>query len=147
MAEVESNIVGFFTKAQPALDTKTGLAYPTGIISFQWDKVDDTARKLNGLFTCSVMGTAFNHGVDDDPTPGWENAAPMIQIRRASGGYTIRYYADDAWDDDAGESVAGWCAEDGMLDKETTVAVGGGFWMSTPLGDKTIYVTVKNPVK
>ena len=120
---------------------------PLGIISFQWDSVDGEDVYINGFVTPSVAGTAYDHGKEDDPTSGWELLAPQIQIRRADGGYNTLYYADDMWDEEKGESVAGWGGADGVLDKTTTVEVGGGFWLKQPNGDRTIYVTVKNPVK
>ena len=103
-------------------------------------------------------GTAYEHGANGDFTPGWEKAAPQIQVRDSLGGYAIRYYADDMWDDDLCaensdpdgdgiDGIAGWGDEFGVYDATTTVAVGGGFWLKQPNGDKKIFVTVKNPVK
>ena len=107
-----------------------------------------------------TAGTAYNHGEDDDFTPGWEKSAPQIQVRLPAGNYAIRYYADDMWDEDLcteannydpdGDGIAGiagWGDNTGVYDATTTVAVGGGFWLKQPNGDKKIYVTVKNPVK
>ena len=106
-------------------------------------KVNDS----NAVTWTLTPGTAYNHGVDDDVTEGWHLSAPKIQVRRVDGGYTTLYYADDMWDDANSESVAGWGTEDGVLDVDTTVDVGGGFWLNQPNGDKRIFVTVKNPIK
>ena len=147
---VESEVVGYFSKSQPAIDAKTGLAYPTGIISFQWDKVDGTARKLNDVLKCSWGGQAWESEDAPEATQGWENGAPMIQIRESTGSYTPRYFAKDAYDLDSGEMYPAWCSTDGFVDKEVGVAVGGGFWLSTPIDDaqgkKTIYLKVANPL-
>ena len=108
------------------------------------------AFKLNDSKAVSwtlTAGTAYNHGVDEEVTPNWEKSAPQIQVRDNYGSYTILYYADDMWDEANEESVAGWGGADGVLDTETTVDVGGGFWLKQPNGDKKIFVTVKNPIK
>ena len=70
----------------------------------------------------------------------------MIQIRRADGGYTILYYADDAWDDPNQVCVPGWADENGIL-TPVTIDVGGGFWMQNPNDEGQMFLTVKNPVK
>lgn len=106
-------------------------------------KVNDA----NAVTWTLTPGTAYNHGDEEEPTEGWYLSAPKIQVRRVDGGYTPLYYADDMWDDANRVSVAGWGTEDGVLDVDTTVAVGGGFWLNQPNGDKMIYVTVKNPIK
>ena len=111
------------------------------------------------VWTCSP-GTAYNHGENDEFTTGWELTAPKIQVRRADGGYTVRYYADDMWDDalcteangydpdgDGIAGIAGWGDNTGVYDPTTSVEVGGGFWLNQPNGDKRIFVTVKNPIK
>jgi hypothetical protein len=109
------------------------------------------------VWTCTP-GTIYEHGANDDPTKGWYNAAPSIQVRTDEGGYILRYYADDIWDDtlcaesddpdgDGIVGIRGWADAAGGYDSSTTVAVGGGFWLKSPTGDKKIYVTVKNPVK
>ncbi len=79
--------------------------------------------------------------------PNWHLNAPQIQVRRADGGYTVRYYCSDAYNNDTGKTVAGWATDGGDLDTTTTVDVAGGFWLKQPNGDKVIYVTVKSPVK
>jgi hypothetical protein len=114
-----------------------GGAFP---VSFKLNDTDAVTWTL-------TPGTAYNHGADDEVTPNWEKSAPQIQVRTADGGYITRYYADDMWDDDNSETVAGWGTADGVYDATTTVGVGGGFWLKQPNGDKKIYVTVKNPVK
>ena len=83
----------------------------------------------------------------DTMIDNWHLNAPQIQVRRADGGYTTRYYCSDAYNNDTGDTVAGWATEYGDLDTTTTIDVGGGFWLKQPNGDKKIYVTVKNPVK
>jgi hypothetical protein len=103
-------------------------------------------------------GTAYEHGANTTTTPGWEKSAPQIQVRCTDGSYTTRYYADDMWDDtlcaenddpdgDGIVGIKGWGNIAGGYDATTTVAVGGGFWLKQPNGDKKIYVTVKNPLK
>ena len=77
----------------------------------------------------------------------WYLNAPKIQVRRADGGYTLRYYCSDAYNNDTSEVAAGWADEEGNLDTTTSVDVGGGFWINQPNGDKRIFVTVKNPIK
>ena len=137
-----------------------GSTSPAGIITFQWEDVGGKTVYLNGFVTPSVAGTAYEHGVNENVTPGWETSAPQIQVRNSLGGYVIRYYADDMWDDDLctdandydpdGDGIVGikgWGTADGVYDATTTVDVGGGFWLKQPNGDKKIYVTVKNPVK
>ena len=121
-------IVGYSAKEQRNTN-------PTGIITFQWDAVSGDTVKLNGFITPSNPGTAFEHGVNDDYTVGWHLTAPKIQIRCADGSYTVRYYADDGWDNDANETRAGWCLEDGSLDMTTTLTLGGGAWVSCAGGD------------
>ena len=83
------------------------------------------------------MGTAYNHGVDDEVTPGWENSAPQLQVRNSLGGYAILYYADDMWDEANEESVAGWGSADGLLDTTTKLSLGGGAWIKSPSADCT----------
>ena len=135
-----------------------GSTSPAGIITFQWDDCAGKTVYLNGFIKPSAAGTAFEHGKYSDPTPGWEKSAPQIQVRDSLGGYAIRYYADDMWDDelcaenddpdgDGISGIAGWGDEYGVYDADTTVAVGGGFWLKQPNGDKKVYVTVKNPMK
>ena len=114
-----------------------GGAFP---VSF---KVNDATAVTWSL----TAGTAYNHGENEEVTPNWEKQAPQIQIRRVDGGYNTLYYADDMWDEANEISVAGWGGADGVLDKNTSVDVGGGFWLKQPNGDKKIYVTVKNPIK
>ena len=109
-------IVGYSAKEQ--LNTN-----PTGIITFQWDAVNSSTVKINGFVTPSIKGTAYNHGVDDEVTPGWELSAPKIQVRRPDGGYTVLYYADDMWDDANSETVEGWGTADGVLDTTTTLSL------------------------
>ena len=135
-----SLVVGYSAKEQ-------GGTSPAGIVTFQWEKCNGEDVYVNGFITPSVMGTAYNHGAEDNATPNWEKSAPQIQVRNSLGGYAILYYADDMWDEAKSESVAGWGTADGLLDTTTTVEVGGGFWLKQPNGDRTIYVTVKNPVK
>ena len=118
--------------------------------------------KLNGPKTESVWslvpGTMYNHGVDMDMDFDWWKNAPQIQVRKDDGGYIICYYGDDFWDDDLcadnedpdGDGIigiAGWGTDAGEYDKTTVVNTGVGFWLTTPTGDKTIYLTVKNPIK
>lgn len=127
------NVVGYFQKTQPAFDpAKPTLAYPTGILAFQWDKVNGEARKINDILKCSVCGTCYNHNTEDWPTEGWENTAPHLQVRRADGGYTDFYYVDDAWDGQDG--VMGWADEDGNF-TDDTVTLGQGAWVSCPIED------------
>ena len=131
-ADVSSaNVVGYATKAQ----AKASLTSPTGIITFQWDKTDGSQKYLNDVIKPSVMGTAFNHGEEEEATPGWTDNAPYIQVREASGGYARRWYADDAWDDDKEESVPGWADDEGVLDVETTIALGQGAWVQDAAED------------
>ena len=146
-------IVGYSAKEQKTTS-------PMSILSFQWDAVSGDTVKLNGFVQSSVAGTAYEHGVNDDFTTGWELSAPQIQVRLPAGNYATRYYADDLWDEDLcteannydpdNDGIAGikgWGTDAGIYDKTTTVEVGGGFWLKQPNGDKKIYVTVKNPVK
>ena len=132
------NVVGYFQKTQLAFDTKDPtLAYPTGILVFQWNKVDGTERAINDILKCSVMGTAFNHDTEEKCTPGWTASAPKIQIREANGGYTTLYYIDDAWDDSSEETehgVPGWANDKGML-RNPIVNLGQGAWVQTPSVD------------
>ena len=138
---VESaNIVGY---ASRDFNKDTSII---NMLTFQWDTVSGSTRKIGDILKCSVMGTAWNHGTADDVTPGWQNSAPMIQIRRADGGYTILYYADDAWDDANQVCVPGWANEFGSL-VNVTIEVGGGFWMQNPNDNGQMFLTVKNPVK
>lgn len=80
------------------------------------------------------MGTAFNHNTEEECTPGWTATAPMIEIRRADGGYTTLYYIDDAWDEDKEEGVEGWANSEGML-RNPDVTLGQGAWVRTPTQD------------
>ena len=115
-------IVGYSAKEQ--LNTK-----PTGIITFQWDAVNGGSTKLNGFVVPSIAGTAYNHGQNDDATTGWELTAPKIQVRNTDGSYSLRYYADDMWDEtlcteandydpdkDGIAGIAGWGTADGVYD-------------------------------
>ena len=83
----------------------------------------------------------------DTMIENWHLNAPKIQVRTDDGSYAVLYYCSDAYNNDTGDTVAGWATEFGDLDTTTTVSVGGGFWLSQPNGDKKIYVTVKNPIK
>ena len=83
----------------------------------------------------------------ENPIEGWYLNAPKIQVRDADGGYTVRYYCSDAYNNDTRKTEAGWANENGDLDTATVVDVGGGFWLSQPNGDRNVYVTVKTPVK
>ena len=105
------------------------------------------AFKLNDSTAVTWSLTAAQSYDGDTPIEGWYLNAPKIQVRDSDGGYTVRYYCSDAYNNDTGDVVAGWANENGDLDTATTVSVGGGFWLSQPNGDKKIYVTVKNPVK
>ena len=120
------------------------------ILSFQWDAVNGETVLLNGMVKPSVAGTAYEHGVNEEVTTGWYLTAPQIQVRRADGGYTTRYYADDLWDDelcteandydpdkDGIAGIAGWGDTDGSYDKTTTLALGGGAWLKSPSDDCT----------
>jgi hypothetical protein len=83
----------------------------------------------------------------DTMIENWHLNAPKIQVRTVDGSYAILYYCSDAYNNTTGETVAGWADTEGNLDTETTVDVGGGFWLNQPNGDKRIFVTVKNPIK
>lgn len=49
-----------------------GSKSPAGIITFQWDDVGGKTVYLNGFIKPSVAGTAYEHCVNGDFTPGWE---------------------------------------------------------------------------
>ena len=78
---------------------------------------------------------------------GWEQNASKIQVRTLDGGYSTCYWCLDAWNNTAGVPMAGWADEWGIYQENIVVDVGGGFWMNTPVGDKKIFVKVKNPIK
>lgn len=105
------------------------------------------AFKLNDATAVTWTLTPGQSYDGDTPIEGWYLNAPKIQVRDSDGGYTLRWYCSDAYNNDTDETVAGWADEEGNLDTTTTVDVGGGFWLNQPNGDKRIYVTVKNPVK
>ena len=120
------------------------------ILSFQWDAVNGETVLLNGMVKPSVAGTAYEHGVNDEFTSGWHLAAPQIQVRCADGSYTTRYYADDMWDEtlcieandydpdgDGIAGIAGWGDEFGVYDATTTLALGQGAWLKSPVADCT----------
>ena len=131
--------MGYSAKEQ--LSTK-----PTGIITFQWDSCNGDSVLLNsGMIVPSV--TTINSYEGQTMIPNWYLGAPKIQVRMADGGYAILYYCSDAYNNDTGDTVAGWSDTEGNLDTTTTVDVNGGFWLNQPNGDQKIYVTVKNPVK
>ena len=105
---------------------------------------------LNGMVKPSVAGTAYDHGANDEFTPGWELTAPKIQVRCTDGSYTVLYYADDMWDEtlcteannydpdgDGIAGIAGWGDNTGVYDATTTLALGGGAWVSCAGGDCT----------
>ena len=151
-AAVESpNIVGYWQKSMLSTDALT-------LITFNWLKVGGTSGSLNDIVKPSVAGTAYNHGENEDYTPGWEAYAPQIQVRSGSG-YVLRYYADDMWSDslcteannydpdgDGIAGIAGWGTAEGAYDATTTVSVGGGFWMLHPgedaHGKHTMFLSV-----
>ena len=118
---VSSSIVGY---AQREFDKDTSII---NMLTFQWDNVGGGTRKIGDILKCSVMGTAWNHGTADEVTPNWYATAPQIQIRRADGGYTQLFYADDAWDDANQECVEGWADDNGIL-QNVEVALGQGCW-------------------
>ena len=140
---LRERIVGYSAKEQ--LNTN-----PTGIITFQWDACNGGTVKLNGFIKPSIAGTAYDHGANDDPTTGWELTAPKIQVRNSDGSYSLRYYADDMWDEtlctdeneydpdgDGIAGIAGWGTADGVYDNSTTLNLGGGAWVSCAGGDCT----------
>ena len=138
---MRSSVVGYSAKEQ-------GSTSPAGIITFQWDDCAGKTVYLNGFIKPSVAGTAFEHGTLSDPTQGWEKSAPQIQVRNSVGGYVIRYYADDMWDDelcaenadpdgDGIDGIAGWGDNTGVYDAATTLALGGGAWIKSPSADCT----------
>ena len=105
-----------------------------------------------------TAGTAYNHGENEDYTPGWEATAPQLLVRQGSS-YLPLYYADDMWSDslcteannydpdgDGIAGIAGWGTAEGVYDADTTVAIGGGFWMQHPgtnlEGKHTMYISV-----
>ena len=105
------------------------------------------AFKVNDSTAVTWSLTAGQSYDGDNMIENWHLNAPQIQIRRVDGGYTTLYYCSDAYNNDSGETVAGWADEFGNLDVDASVDVGGGFWLKQPNGDKMIYLTVKNPVK
>ena len=130
------NVVGYFQKTQPAFkDQAQTLVYPTGIISFQWDKVDGTTKKLNEILKCNVAVASYPGGVAD---PNWYNNAPKIQVRLASGEYSTLYYCSDAWNVDHEEE--GWATDTGIYDNETIISLGQGAWFSSPVEDATLTI-------
>ena len=121
LAVESANIVGYATRE---FNKDTSII---NMLTFQWDTVNGSTRKIGDILKCSAMGTAWNHGTADEVTPGWQNSAPMIQIRQASGSYITLYYADDAWDDANQVCVEGWAYADGSLG-DVDVALGQGCW-------------------
>ena len=103
--------------------------------------------KLNDTTAVTWTLTPGQSYDGDTPIEGWHLNAPKIQVREADGSYSVFYYCSDAYNNDTGDTVAGWADTEGNLDTRCEVSVGGGFWLSQPNGDKKIYVTVKNPVK
>lgn len=137
-----------FTVAGGITATETAVGGDTTIIQMAGGAFPiafDPSDTKAVTWTCTP-GTAWNHGTADDVTPGWQNSAPMIQIRCDDGSYTILYYADDAWDDPNQVCVPGWADENGIL-QNVTIEVGGGFWMQNPNDEGQMFLTVKNPVK
>ena len=85
---------------------------------------------VNGL----VSGVT---GVNYDEDNAFMSTAAQIQIPRASGGYTVLYYLNDAWYDDGsteGATKAGWGDSNGVLvDAEFTPGI--GFWFKSVSND------------
>lgn len=130
---LSSGVVGYATRE---FNKDTSII---NMLTFQWDTVNGTSRKIGDILKCSVKGTAWNHGTADEVTPGWENTAPMIQIRQASGSYITLYYADDAWDDANQICVEGWAYADGSLGN-VDVALGQGCWYESATENATFTV-------
>ena len=120
-------IVGYSAKEQ-------GKTAPMGIITFQWDAVNGEAVKLNSGFIVPSVTTVYSYD-GDSMIPNWELNAPQIQIRRPDGGYTTRYYCADAYNNETGETVAGWATDGGDLDTTTELALGGGAWVTCASAD------------
>ena len=120
-------IVGYSAKEQ-------GKTAPMGIITFQWDAVNGEAVKLNSGFIVPSVTTVYSYD-GDSMIPNWELNAPQIQIRRPDGGYTTRYYCADAYNNETGETVAGWATDGGDLDTTTELALGGGAWVKCASAD------------
>lgn len=109
------------------------------MLTFQWDTVNGSTRKIGDILKCSVMGTAWNHGTADEVTPGWHTTAPQIQIRNADGSYTQLFYCEDAWDDANEVCVEGWANTAGSL-QDVEVALGQGCWYESATADATFTV-------
>jgi len=133
LAVESANIVGYATRE---FNKDTSII---NMLTFQWDTVNGSTRKIGDILKCSVMGTAWNHGTADEVTPNWYATAPMIQIRRADGGYTTLFYADDAWDDANEVCVEGWANTAGSL-QNVEVALGQGCWYESASADATFTV-------
>ena len=136
-------VVGYSAKEQKTTS-------PMSILSFQWDACNGATVYLNGMVKPSVAGTAYEHGLNDDFTPGWHLTAPQIQVRLPAGNYATRYYADDMWDEtlcteangydpdgDGIAGIAGWGDETGVYDASTTLSLGQGAWLKSPTADCT----------
>ena len=110
------------------------------------------AFKINDkdAVTWTVIGAySYDEETGTEFQEGWHLNASKIQVRRLDGGYYTCYWCLDAWNENAGEAgevMEGWADDSGNY-QDVTVDVGGGFWMNTPVGDKKIFVKVKNPVK
>lgn len=71
----------------------------------------------------------------DENVPDWEKNAATLMIPNAAGNYDYYYYASDGYDDDTGETYAGWCDEFGYIKKNVALTVGLGIWVR---GNKTV---------
>ena len=75
---------------------------------------------------CDQITTSFDTTADDF-FAGWTDDAACLQVPNGAGGYTLRYYIDDA-DDGKGNYVTGWANDNAML-STAIVPAGSGFWL------------------
>lgn len=123
-----SNMVGYTAKAVEA-----GRFY---LIGTQFDKVGSDAVgsiDMNDLITLSSTISAGQY--DDDFA-----TAPKISVLNAAGGYANYFYISDGTDgNDDPLGYDCWCDKDGYeLDASAKLALGNGFWFSSPSANGTI---------
>ena len=75
---------------------------------------------------CDQVITSFDVEADDF-FAGWLEDAACLQVPNGAGGYTMRYYIDDA-DDGTGTYVTGW-ADDTSLLNPVDIDLGTGVWV------------------
>ena len=111
---VSDNASETVSRATPIRFELVANPYPTALDIIS-DKVTWTLASV----------TSFDESAGDY-FEGWADEAACLQVPDGFGGYTMRYYINDA--EDNGNFVTGWADNIGMLNT-AVVPAGSGFWL------------------